>query len=63
MPSMKRIVSFVLIFGSDEQVRAADPGVHSAHIISSDHGLDPRFVQNPLGNLSVCRGPECRDGD
>jgi hypothetical protein len=63
MPSMKRIVGFVDIFRPDEQLRAADRGIHSARIISPNHGLDPGFVQNALGYLSVRRGPKCRDGD
>jgi hypothetical protein len=63
MAPTKRIAGFVDIFGSHQQLGAADRGVHSARIIGPDHRLDPDFVEDALGYLSVRRGPERRDGD
>jgi hypothetical protein len=63
MPSMKRVLGLVSVLRSDEQLGATDRRVHSARIVSPNHGVDPGFVQNALGYLSIRSGPECREDD
>ena len=61
--SMKRVVGLVNILRSHQQLGATHRRVHSARVVSPNHGLDSRFIQNALGDLSICGGPKCRDGD
>lgn len=63
MPPMECIVGFVTVFRSDEQLGSTDRRVHTARVVSPNHALDADLVQNALGDLSIGRRPECRDGD
>jgi hypothetical protein len=63
MPSTKGVVRPVNILRSHQEVGSTDRGVHSARIVSPNHGFDSLFIQNALGNLSIGGRAECRDGD
>jgi len=52
---MKRLIGFVNVFGSDEQLGAADSRVHAACVVRSKHGFDPDLIQNALRYCSIRR--------
>jgi hypothetical protein len=63
MSAVKRVMGLFEIFRSDQQLGSTHGRVHSASIVSPDHGLDPGLVQDAFGHLRIRGGPECRDGD
>jgi hypothetical protein len=55
VPPVEGFGCLLNIFGPDEQISAANRGIHSAGVIGSDHGLNPDFVQDALAHLGIGR--------
>jgi hypothetical protein len=55
MAPVQRFVRLLNVFGPDQQFRPADPRVHPARIVGSDHGRNASFIQKAFGDLSVRR--------
>ena len=43
------------IVGSDQQLNAVDTWIHPTGIVGPDHGLNPHFVQDALGDMRIGR--------
>ena len=63
MASLKGISCLFKIFGSYQQIGACHRRIHSACVIRPDHGFNPDFVENALGDLGIGGRPEYRNGD
>ncbi len=61
--SMKRLVGLANILRSHQEIGSTDRRIHSARIVSPNHRLDSRLIQNAFGYLSICGGSKCRDSD